>query len=351
MEATGIEAIREFDDFSGLLDLSLEQEDEGQSGLVCELQTFDARYNSRGERVVLDIGYKKDFQVEPPKQKGHKSALVLTRFFDKCKEIEYTELEIRSPYVKAALKAVVPEFRDINLQTRKIILRDQLQCLFHHRQELQAYGATLQDPEAVHHLLFVLRYMYKMLQDEVYTYYNLVEMTTMRPSIDFLNLWMIIRPGDYIYVLTGKSESGLKFKSMSRCKCPLARRCLSCSWVLSYEYIDYDGTNFGYSNTLLNIAPYHGYKSIETLPVVPLQYCQEKSRIRAAMVARGKKFVALHGKHHRVYDEGVVELLAPNRICGIFGEEDEFPQQSTLVRRAPVRCKPSLTPGRLRGAL
>jgi hypothetical protein len=166
MEAAGVEAFREFDDFSSPMNFEQEEKDQGGLAYACELQTFEARYNAKGERVVpLSVDSKKHF--EPPKQEGHESALVLTKFFDKDKQIEYTELEIRSPYVKAALKAVVPEFRDINIRVKKIVLRDQPECLFHYRRELQEYGATLQDPEAVKKLL---RYMYKVLQSEIYTW-------------------------------------------------------------------------------------------------------------------------------------------------------------------------------------
>ena len=280
MEATGIEAFREFGDFSSPRNLEQAEKDEG--GLACELQTLEARYNAEGERVILSVGSKKHF--EPPKQKGHESALVLTKFFDTYKQLECTELEIRSPYVKAALKAVVPEFRDTNIRAKKIVLRDQPECLFHYRQELQEYGATLQDPEAVKHLVFVLRHMYKVLQSEIYTYiYNMVETTTMPPRIDFLNLWMIFRPGDHVYVEIEKTERVFEFKSMSRCKCQLPL-CLNSGWELHCDYINYDGTDFGYSQTLFEIRPYYGYRSVETLTVVPLQYCQEKSRIRAAMI-------------------------------------------------------------------
>ena len=112
--------------------------------------------------------------------------------------------------------------------------------------------------------------------------------------------------------------------------------CLRSSWMLRCDCIDYDGTNFGYSQKSFEIRPYYGYRSVETLLIVPLQYCQEKSRIRAAMIARGKKFIALRGKHHRMY-KGVAKLLAPNRICGQDGDENEFPQQSTVASQASVR--------------
>lgn len=305
-----------------------EEEDDGDCGLQCELKTFDARYNSKGERIILNVGSKKI--LDPPKAKGHESALVLTRFYDKEKELEYTELEIRSPYVKAALKEVVPEYHDLNLRTKRVILRDHPKCLFHYREELQAYGCTLQNPEAVKHLVFALRYMYKTLQSEIYSYYSLVETTSIPPRIDFLNLWMVFRSGDYIYAKTGGIERVLRFKEMSRCKCPISW-CSASKWTIQGEYIEYDGTDFGYARDYFSIRPYDGYKALQDLTVMPLQYYPKNESLRAAMIARGKKFVGLHKIHHREYD-GIAEILAPDRRTSLIGEEDEFPLQSTLIK-------------------
>lgn len=312
-----------FDDLFNLEDA--EREDQG--GLNCELKSFEARYNSKGVRVVLSVGSRK--VLDPPRDRAHDSALVLTRFYDRGKALEYTELEVRSPHVKAALKEVVPEYHDLNLRTTKVLLRDYPKCLFHYRKELQEHGSTLQDPEAVKHLVFALKYMYKALQSEIYSYYSLVESASSSPSIDFLNLWMVFRPGDYVYTKTAGIERVLKFKAMTRCKC-LVPWCYKSRWSIDADYIDYDGTDFGYSNAGFTILPYDGYKDLKDLVVTPLQYHPNRNSIIETMVMRGRKFIGLHGIHHRMY-KGIAKLLGPDRVNFLGGEEDEFPLRSTLV--------------------
>lgn len=312
-----------FDDLFNLEDV--EQEDQG--GLNCEVNSFEARYNSKGERVVLSVGSRK--VLDPPRDRAHNSALVLTRFYDKEKELEYTELEVRSPHVKAALKEVVPEYHDLNLRTTKVLLRDSPKCLFHYRKELQEHGSTLQDPEAVKHLVFALKYMYKALQSEIYSYYILVESASSSPSIDFLNLWMVFRPGDYVYIKTAGIERVLKFKDMTRCKCSVPW-CYNSRWSIRTECIDYDGTDFGYSRYYFAIRPYDGYKALKDLVVTPLQYHPNRNSIIEKMVMRGRKFIGLHGIHHRTY-KGVAKVLGPDRLTLLGDEEDEFPLRSTLV--------------------
>jgi hypothetical protein len=316
-----------FETFDNLFNSANAEQEDTVGGLRCELKTFEARYNSKRERVVLNVGSRKALDL--PRDRAHDSALVLTKFYDREKELEYTELEIRSPHVKAALKEKVPEYHELNLRTKNIVLRDHPKCLFHYRLELQEYGKTLQDPDAVKHLLFALKYMYRTLQSEIYSYYKVVEMASVSPSIDFLNLWMVFRPGDYIYTKTAKTERVLKFKDMTRCNCQIPW-CDNSRWTIAAGFIDYDGTNFSYCTHKFTIRPYDGYKALADLNVVPLQYHPNKNSIIEKMVARGKKFIGLHGIHHRMY-EGIAEALGSDRRVSLFGEVDEFPLQSTLV--------------------
>jgi hypothetical protein len=321
------EEVLTFETFDNLFNSANAEQEDAVGGLRCELKTFEARYNSRGERVVLGVGSRKTLDL--PRGRAHDSALVLTKFYDREKGLEYTELEIRSPHIKAALKEKVPEYHKLNVRAKNIVIRDHPKCLFHYRLELQEYGKTLQDPEAANHLLFALRYMYKTLQSEIYSYYNLVEMASVSPSIEFLNLWMVFRPGDFVYTKTAETERVLKFKDMVRCKCQIPW-CYSSRWTIIVEYIHYNGTDFGYQMDYCSIRPYDGYKALADLNVVPLQYHPNKDSIVEKMVARGKKFIGLHGIHHRMY-EGIAQALGSDRKCSLLGEEDEFPLQSTLV--------------------
>jgi hypothetical protein len=297
------------------------------------LKKFDSLFNTKGERYLLRAGSKVD--LGPAQQdNAYESALVLTKFWSKEKEEEYAELEIRSPHMKAALKAAVPTYRDFNVDVKHIIIRDEPQCIFHFRRELQEFGRSLINAVAAEHLLFLLKYMYDVLSPEIRAYYSFVEGPTTPPSIDFLNLWMVFRPGDLFYVKTNHSDDisrgrVLKFESMSRCKCKVPW-CSRSSWSICGLHINYDGSDFGHTSTYAQIKPYEGYHSIRDLVVMPLQYHPDHLAIRESLIARGRKFAKLHGDHYRQY-KGVAEVLGGNRDVTFAGEEDEFPLQSTHV--------------------
>jgi hypothetical protein len=146
---------------------------------------------------------------------------------------------------------------------------------------------------------------------------------------------MVFRPGDLIYVKANHADAShgrvLRFESMSRCKCKLPW-CRSSLWDLLGQRIDYDGDDFGHITTYAVIRPYEGYRPLRDLAVVPLQYHPDQLAIRDCLIARGKKFVNLHGSHYRQY-KGVAKVLGRSRNITFAGEEDEFPLQSIHVSR------------------
>ena len=300
-----------------------DQETLDKGGLKCELKTFEARYNSKGEKVLLSVGSKKKFDA--PDHVALDSALVLTKFYNKEKELDYTELEIRSPHLKKAFKEVVPEYKDLNVQIKSIILRDGVRYLFYYRTELQEYGRKLGGHTATEHLMFALDYMYGTLESEVNTFYNFVDVPLSAPSIDFVNLWMVFRPGDYYYTKVGEVERVWKIRSISQSQSLFRSR-----WYLSGEAISYDGRDFGYVVHSVNIRSYDGYNPLVDLIAKPLNYHPDKKSIIERMVQRGKKYTSLHGIHHREYD-GIAEALGADRRVTYEGEEDEFPLQAMTV--------------------
>lgn len=309
---------------------------ENVPGLICEIKTYEARYDSRGDQVVLQVGKRRDLD-DDEEDRDHDSALVLTRFYDHHENLDYTQLEIRSPHVIAALREVIVEYPGINLHSsKKITIPGLPKCFFHYREELNAYGLALQDPIAIQHLVFALGYMYQTLHNEIISYFHLMVTPTSAPSLAFVDLWMAFRPGILIYSKISRCcevdhvGKVRRLKSMTRCECT-KRNCEASKWRLKIEHIDYDGTNFGFSEDVYwTILPYQDYKRIDQLPLFPFEFHPDKEALSRALVARGKKFVGLQGVHHRYY-EGTAKSLSPFRLNTVFGEEDEFAVQSIPV--------------------
>jgi hypothetical protein len=249
--------------------------------------------------------------------------------------------------MKAALKAVVPFYKDFNIDMKHIVIRREPQCLFHFRDEIKEYGSSLQDTEAAKHVLYLLQYMYSVLSTELYSWFSHMEVTGKPRALDFMNLWMAFRPGDILYV-KGREKKGhqtgwaFRFRIMERCRCTLPW-CPNSRWKPFGDHIEYNGTLFGHCTVSFEIKSYDGFRPLHELPVVPLKYHLDSKNIRDRLIRRGDKFVKLHGSHHRYYN-GIANLLGGDRYLTVSGEEDEFPIQKTLVRKQQPKTRSVVPP-------
>jgi hypothetical protein len=293
------------------------------AGLSCEMKTYVAReWHSGGIQTTLEGAIQR---VEyKPKEKDHDSAFVLTKYYyQNSKEVSYTQLEVRSPHVRAALRAVIKEYPGVLFDKTRIIMLHETRCLFHYRNELREYGLRLDDHVAVEHLVFILNYMYKKLESEISSYYTFMESQSFAPGIDSKHLWMAFRPGDLLYTKMDGVDKIVRLKSTSG------------EWrgglSLQAEDIQYNGTDYGRCKVDLSINAYRGYKPLEELQYCPLQYMQRKDAITASLITRGRKFLGLRGVHHRHY-EGLAETLSPFSVLPYDSEEEySYSRQSLMV--------------------
>lgn len=60
-----------------------------------------------------------------------------------------------------------------------------------------------------------------------------------------------------------------------------------------YQWVRYDGTNFGYDSKFVSISHFSGTKNITNLPIYPLTAHADPKELKARLTARGKMFEAL----------------------------------------------------------
>jgi hypothetical protein len=303
-----------------------DEETDPTRGQRLDIRVYEARYNSQNVRVTLRVGRRPGYNPWEQTEQDQESALGLTRYYNRDRELEYTEMEVRSPYLRRALREVVKKYPGLAFDTGKVIIRDEPRCLFHFRNELREYGTQLVDETAAAHLVFLLNYMYNSLMREMTSFYTFMEpeSPTAAPGIEFDFLWMAFKPEDLVFREVNGIHRIYRFKSMERHYRPPG-------WQLRCVSIAYDGDTFGSAITYISIAPYDGYKPLTELRAFPLQYHSSKVDIYQRSIARGHKYASMKEASHRYY-YGVGDSLSPYRIQAHFGEEDEFTMQSIAVR-------------------
>ncbi|OJD32290.1 atpase aaa+ type core [Diplodia corticola] len=302
-------------------------EDEGAMGIDCEIKTYDGRYNSKGERVFLQVGKKSELLED--KDSDFNSALVLKRIFNHAMEMKHTELYIQSPHMKKALRETIQRYPGVDLHAPSIIIINEPRCIFHYRKELEAYRKTLQDEDEQEHVRFLLQYTFRALHRAITSFVDHIEQSTSEPGLEYQNLWMLFRPGDILLYKLSKSTEAMRFRSMElQFKTPTSKEK---DWVVTADVMNYDGNVFGTVAWVVRIAPYQGWKPVRELIVFPLEYHPEKGKVREQLLERGRKFVSLREAKHQYYN-GEVMALSRCRKGTFLNDTDSVEAYETTVK-------------------
>lgn len=269
-------------------------------GEECELHVYENRYDNRGEQVSLRVGTKSDFGIV--KDRSHKAGLVVVRQYSRSKNLKYTDLEIRSPYVRKALREVIHSYPGITMSSiGRILIRDQPRCLFHFYNELESYADASNDPLMRKHVHFCLKYAENALRREINLYEITVGNTRTEPGLEHRDLWMVFKPGVLLYQKIKGREVLFRFKSLEESEVDQEPKYLT----ICMQKVGCDGESFAYCDYGTVIPYYDGWKPFVQLPIFPLHYHSEEQRIRKDLIIRGKKYISLLGIHYCLHHETV----------------------------------------------
>jgi hypothetical protein len=291
-------ADRNHDAFAALDDGLYENE-----GANCEIHMYERRYNSRGEAILLQSGTRSEFAWAT--ERSIEAALILTRYYSIRKDLETTVLKIKSPYIRAALKAVIRSYPGVNINSSgPILIPDDPMCLFHYRDELHTYASKIRNKKAKEHIMFLLQYMTKVLEREITSYEELMQNEDVPPGLEFRNLWMAFKPGILLYYKMNGVGQLCRLRSITKVR-PFQQPEY---WTLMSEVLGYDGKNLRFVQSNAKITNYDGYRPLAEFERFPLQYHEHGEGIRTAHLERGKKYITFLGIHHLIY-EGPAETI------------------------------------------
>ena len=269
---------------------ALENDRYDHQGEKCEIHMYERRFNTRGEPITLQSGSRSDlvWTVES----SIEAALVVTRFYNIKKELESTQLEIKSPYIREAMKTVIGSYPGVNINSSgPILVPGDPMCLFHYRNELHSYASNCQTRKAREDILFCLKYLSKVLNREIMSYEELMENNDAAPGLEFQNLWMAFKPGTLLYGQQQGISVISRLQSMQKVKPYLQPE----YWNLVTERIKCDGRDFIFVSEVVRISKYDGYRPLTQLVLFPLEYHRDAEGVRTNLLARGKRYVSMLG--------------------------------------------------------
>ncbi|KAI3579743.1 hypothetical protein IWW34DRAFT_694044 [Fusarium oxysporum f. sp. albedinis] len=295
-----------FDEYLKDFTLAQPQVSGGGTGTKCELIEYDTVFNSDGHQVAIRSGTSHKFGSFLGID-ANESAIVRTTEWNLDGKKSSVKTEIQSPHMKAALKAVVPVYKDRNISFTHIFWYGEPRHLFHFRDGLFEYGRQLNlESDEQRHVSLLVEHLQQELADAVAIFTSHITFQPSSPSIDFRHAWTIFRQGDLVYLPGNVAPCGVemivRYKSiLSSCSCNDANHVFSHAWTLEGEYLTTNKNGFGLKPWTANILYFEGIRQIKLLPLLPLRFHPEREGIKTRLIIRGRKFRQLQGLHHQFY--------------------------------------------------
>ncbi|KAF2151737.1 P-loop containing nucleoside triphosphate hydrolase protein [Myriangium duriaei CBS 260.36] len=111
-------------------------------------------------------------------------------------------------------------------------------------------------------------------------------------------VWTLFQPGAFIFAKVEGQERVFRLHSG---RYGVNHQNKPGFWLM-LQYVDYDGSRFGYQKLNVFLGSWAGTRPISSLSGYPLEFHKEKDELRTKLIARGAKVESLAGSHYKAYD-------------------------------------------------
>lgn len=245
---------------------------------------------------------------DPDQDEWDQYIFTIRRKFDWEHKYQETFVDIKSKPLKDCLQHVMKDVKGVSLVQDTPHIDPNM--LFLYLEECRAYVDELKKSSRTEkekkarkalktrakHLKVLVKYLDKDYADTKKTLYPMLENNT----ITFDLLWALYKPNTIAYCSTyGDSDQPRAFKIDFATK---ESHFMKGTWYsIEGKYLEYDGKAFGMGAMHTDVSSFQGARKISSLDCFPLQYHRDADKLRAKLIERGKKFVALKGMNYRCH--------------------------------------------------
>ena len=229
--------------------------------------------------------------------------LVLRRKFNILGERAATDLEVRSPHIQKAFRAVLGDYPSLNFDSSFVTISKPYAPLFHYRKELRAYASdSSRTTVEKEHLDVLIKFMEKNLSqtERDFEYSEPYQMVT------YPLLWTLFRPEEVIIAQGDHFDECYtvdSFEYIEKVQ-PGTETDLTPYFKIHARRWDYNGTRFGMSEEKLKIREFPTALKIDTLVVYPIRFHKKEDPIslKERLIERGKRWRTILDKSHKYYN-------------------------------------------------
>jgi hypothetical protein len=294
-------------DFLKLSKRTITPEEVGMSSSVKNLWQKKPRNNYDMIPVWVE---KKPYNVklspeESPENKQH--ALVLRHMISRGIKGGYAlhSIIVQSPHLKSALKEILRDYPGVSPGLDELTFEAPFEP-FVHRWDKLCNAIDDKKGKKRDHLKLLQGALAGSMKEVLQRKNDLIKNGLMTYNY----LWTIFEPGQLLYAYIDGHERVFKLVKTDYN--------ITKGFILELAYVDWDGTIFGFTRSMLAIGRFDGTRPIDSLLIYPLQFNTDVG-LQERLLKRAKIFEGLKGSHYKAYEGVSVQL-------GLLGE---FKQQAT----------------------
>ncbi|KAL8965519.1 MAG: hypothetical protein Q9197_006476 [Variospora fuerteventurae] len=230
------------------------------------------------------------------------------RKFDWENKYTDTVIDIKSKPLKEALTHVMGAVKGVSFAEETPVIDPNMLFLYleelrTHMKELKAQSKSEKKKKAkkaaalkYSHVKVLIKYLDKDYAETKKTLYPLLESNT----ITFDLLWALFKSNEIAYCPTySNPDEPRAFKIEYATK---ENSFMKGTWYnIEGRYLEYDGKQFGMGTMEVEVEQFKGPRKISSLACYPLKYHKDSEVLKAKLMERGKKFVALKGMNYRFH--------------------------------------------------
>lgn len=255
---------------------------------------------------------------DPDADEWDQYIFTVRRQFDWEHKYESTFVDVRSKPLKDALQHVMQDVKGVSLVQDTPSLDPNM--LFLYLEEMRSYVKELKAAGKkemkkkgrkaailkAQNLKVLVKYLDQDFAKTKKTLYPLLE----NNMITFDLLWALFKPNIVVYTPTyNDNEEPRAFRIEYATR---ESSLMNGIWYsVEGRYLEYDGKAFGMGSMHADVPSFKGSRKISSLSCYPIKYHRNVEELKAKLIERGKKFVALKGMNYR-FHKGKIYPLSSN---------------------------------------
>jgi hypothetical protein len=201
---------------------------------------------------------------------------------------------IQCPVIKDIIRHALHKYQDLDMDLEAWTFTPPYRALVHRWDKLKEIQMALTDAPKIASAKSLMEFLTPVLTESVES----LSHTKRTGKINFNNVWQIFPPGVLALTKLYGVETicrVIKYEHKRIDNGPI--------WIITLEFVDWNGQKCGYSTTSKMIEKFDGFKHVKDLPVYAMSFDDASEEKQIQMLKRGRRFERFRGYHFLTCNE------------------------------------------------